>query len=175
MAISGGGGNRVSGANSEINVTPMADVMLVLLIIFMITTPLIQQGIQINMPSAKNAQEAPEAEAEDATIVTITRSSEYYVNKQLVGEAGFSTKCRKRMPKLLTSPCSCGRMSRLLSVPWSRLWNSLVTPAPSVSVCSSIARGRKGGPRNGYEERARARARCRKSTLRRTSTSSWYS
>ncbi|MGW8181724.1 MAG: biopolymer transporter ExbD, partial [bacterium] len=44
MAISGGGRSGVSGVTSEINVTPMADVMLVLLIIFMITTPLIQQG-----------------------------------------------------------------------------------------------------------------------------------
>ncbi len=104
MAISGGGGNGVSGANSEINVTPMADVMLVLLIIFMITTPLIQQGIQINMPSAKNAQEAPEAEAEDATIVTITRSSEYYVNKQLVGEAGLLDKMSEAYAKAPDKP-----------------------------------------------------------------------
>lgn len=89
MAISGGGGSSVSGVSSDINVTPMADVMLVLLIIFMITTPLIQSGVAVNMATAKNAQEAPEAEAEDSTIVTITRSSEYYVNKTLTGEAGL--------------------------------------------------------------------------------------
>ena len=83
MAISGGGGTGISGVTSEINVTPMADVMLVLLIIFMITTPLIQQGVAVNLARAKNAQEAPEAEAEDATTVTITRSSEIYVNKKL--------------------------------------------------------------------------------------------
>lgn len=87
MAISGGGGSSVSGVNSEINVTPMADVMLVLLIIFMITTPLIQSGVQVNMAAAKNAAEAPEAEAEDATTITISRASEYYVNKTLTGEA----------------------------------------------------------------------------------------
>jgi len=85
MAISGGGGGGVSGVTSDINVTPMADVMLVLLIIFMITTPLIQSGIAVNMAAAKNAQEAPEAEAEDATIVTITRNQEVYVNKKLTG------------------------------------------------------------------------------------------
>ena len=89
MAISGGGGSGVTGMNAEINVTPMADVMLVLLIIFMITTPLIQQGVAVNMAQAKNAQEAPEAEAEDSTIVTITRASEFYVNKRLVGEANL--------------------------------------------------------------------------------------
>jgi biopolymer transport protein ExbD len=61
MAISGGGGTGVSGMTSDINVTPMADVMLVLLIIFMITTPLIQSGVAVNMATAKNAEEAPEA------------------------------------------------------------------------------------------------------------------
>jgi biopolymer transport protein ExbD/biopolymer transport protein TolR len=61
--------------------------MLVLLIIFMITTPLIQQGVAVNLARAKNAQEAPEAEAEDATTVTLTRSSEIYVNKKLTAEA----------------------------------------------------------------------------------------
>ena len=104
MAISGGGGSGVSGVNSEINVTPMADVMLVLLIIFMITTPLIQRGIQINMASAKNAQEAPEAEAEDSTIVTITRSSEYYVNKQLVGDANLLDKMSEAFSKAPDKP-----------------------------------------------------------------------
>jgi len=89
MAISGGGGSGVSGMNAEINVTPMADVMLVLLIIFMITTPLIQQGVAVNLARAKNAQEAPEAEAEDSTIVTISRGSEVYVNKKLTADANL--------------------------------------------------------------------------------------
>ena len=90
MAISGtGGGTSVSGVTSEINVTPMADVMLVLLIIFMITTPLIQQGVAVNLARAKNAQEAPEAEAEDATTVTVTRASEIYVNKKLTAESNL--------------------------------------------------------------------------------------
>jgi biopolymer transport protein ExbD len=87
MAVSGvGHGIGVSGVTSDINVTPMADVMLVLLIIFMITTPLIQQGVAVNLARAKNAQEAPEAEAEDATIVTLTRSSEAYVNKRFTAQ-----------------------------------------------------------------------------------------
>lgn len=88
MAISSGGSSGVSGMTSDINVTPMADVMLVLLIIFMITTPLIQSGVAVNMPSAKNALEAPEAEAEDATIVTITRNGEIYVNKKPTAKEG---------------------------------------------------------------------------------------
>ncbi|UCF35507.1 MAG: biopolymer transporter ExbD [Acidobacteriota bacterium] len=104
MAISGGGGSSVSGVSSEINVTPMADVMLVLLIIFMITTPLIQSGVAVNMATASNAQEAPEAEAEDATTVTITRASEFYVNKQLTPEAGLMDKIAEAYAKAPDKP-----------------------------------------------------------------------
>ncbi len=86
MGMSSGGGSGVSGATSEINVTPMADIMLVLLIIFMITTPLLQEGINVNRAKARNAQEAPEVEAEDATTVTVTRDQVIYVNSKIVPE-----------------------------------------------------------------------------------------
>ncbi len=59
MAASAGGSGRQS--LTEINVTPLVDVMLVLLIIFMVTAPLIQQGVQVNLPEARakavNAEE----------------------------------------------------------------------------------------------------------------------
>jgi biopolymer transport protein TolR len=83
MAMSsggGGGGPASSEVTSDINVTPMADIMLVLLIIFMITTPLLQEGIAVNKPKARNAQEAPEVEGKEATTVTVTRSQEIYIN-----------------------------------------------------------------------------------------------
>ncbi|MDQ3263217.1 MAG: protein TolR [Myxococcota bacterium] len=62
-----GGGNRGAGrvTMSEINVTPMVDVMLVLLIIFMVTAPLIQQGVKVNLPEAKAAP----VEASDKKLV----------------------------------------------------------------------------------------------------------
>ncbi len=78
------GGSSSSEVTSDINVTPMADIMLVLLIIFMITTPLLQEGIAVNKPKARNAQEAPEVEGKEATTVTVTRGQEIYVNDQPV-------------------------------------------------------------------------------------------
>ena len=74
-----------SGVTSEINVTPMCDVMLVLLIIFMITVPLLQQGIFVNKPRDRNAQEEPLVDDEDATMVTITRLGDVYINRDPVG------------------------------------------------------------------------------------------
>jgi len=82
MATSRGIETRVT---SEINVTPMADVMLVLLIIFMITVPLLQQGIFVNKPRARNAQEEPLVDDEDATMVTVTRLGDIYINRIPVG------------------------------------------------------------------------------------------
>ena len=84
MGMSSGGGYSLSEVTSDINVTPMADIMLVLLIIFMITTPLLQEGIAVNKPKARNAQEAEEVEGKEATTVTVTRSQEIYVNDQPV-------------------------------------------------------------------------------------------
>jgi biopolymer transport protein TolR len=62
MAAAGGSGRQ---SLSEINVTPLVDVMLVLLIIFMVTAPLIQQGVQVNLPEAK----AKAVDAEEQKLV----------------------------------------------------------------------------------------------------------
>ena len=71
----------MSAVNAEINVTPMADIMLVLLIIFMITTPLLQTGITVNLPKAKNPLDAPEADSKDAVIVALNREGRIYLAK----------------------------------------------------------------------------------------------
>jgi len=77
------------GIQSDINVTPMADIMLVLLIIFMITTPLLQTGITVNLPKAKNPLDAPEADSKDAVIVALTRDGRIYLQKTPVNEEGL--------------------------------------------------------------------------------------
>lgn len=77
---------KLASVVSDINVTPMADVMLVLLIIFMITAPLLQQGVTVNLPKAKNALDAPEADAKDAIVVAINRDGRLFLQKNDVTE-----------------------------------------------------------------------------------------
>jgi biopolymer transport protein TolR len=91
------GGSGTSGVSSDINVTPMADIMLVLLIIFMITTPLLQEGINVNKAKARNAVEAPEVEAENSTMVTITRDQSVFVNADLIAPDKLVEKIQERV------------------------------------------------------------------------------
>jgi len=64
-------------ALSEINVTPFVDVMLVLLIIFMVTAPLLQQGIDVNLPQAKGKELTPS----ERVVITIKKDGKIYLNK----------------------------------------------------------------------------------------------
>ena len=75
MAVQLGGGG---GVKSDINVTPLVDVMLVLLIIMMIVAPLLQQGVPVTLPLAANSSEKPETQ--DQTVVTIDRTKAVYLN-----------------------------------------------------------------------------------------------
>lgn len=68
--------------NSEINVTPMVDVMLVLLIIFMIVTPLLQQGVSVNLPREMNSpDEDPDIAKDTSVIVAIPDNNNFYIGK----------------------------------------------------------------------------------------------
>jgi len=82
--------------NSDINVTPMADIMLVLLIIFMITTPLLQTGITVNLPKAKNPLEAPEADSKEAVVVALDRQGRTYLGKNPISDSGLIEFLNKR-------------------------------------------------------------------------------
>jgi len=89
---------KIAGGNvvAEINVTPMADVMLVLLIIFMITTPLLQTGITLNLPKARNPLEAPEAESKDAVVISLNRTGQIYRAKTPMSEEQLFDFLRQR-------------------------------------------------------------------------------
>ncbi len=88
--------------NSEINVTPMVDVMLVLLIIFMIVTPLLQQGITVNIP---RDLEAPEEDQyinnEKAVVVAIPNNYEFYIGKDRYSRAVLGEKIKEVMGEVI--------------------------------------------------------------------------
>ena len=80
MGMSGGGGG---GLQSEINVTPMVDIMLVLLIIFMVVTPFLQQGITVALPKNMNNPDVdPNIIKESSIVISIPNDGEYYLGKQ---------------------------------------------------------------------------------------------
>jgi biopolymer transport protein ExbD len=64
---------------SDINVTPMVDVMLVLLIIFMVITPMLQKGVSVELTQTRNPRNMTDADKEDALVVAITRDGKVYV------------------------------------------------------------------------------------------------
>ena len=82
MAMSSGGGRNE--VNAEINVTPMADVMLVLLIIFMVVTPMLQKGVSVELAKTKNPIDMKEADRDDAVLVAITRDGKFYLGQDKV-------------------------------------------------------------------------------------------
>ena len=84
MGMAAGGG---SGYTSEINVTPMVDIMLVLLIIFMVVTPLLQHGVTVNLPKDLNNPEEDQRIIKDNSIViAIPNDGEYYLGKERINK-----------------------------------------------------------------------------------------
>ena len=82
MAMDVGGAK--GGVKSDINVTPLVDVMLVLLIIMMLIAPLLQQGVQLTLPKAINTTEKPDTAGQ--TTVYVDSQGHLYVNTLAVGE-----------------------------------------------------------------------------------------
>ena len=80
------------GVTSEINVTPLVDVMLVLLIIIMLIAPMLEEGVSVKLPTANSAIDKPTSA--DQTIVAIGANKMMYVNAQPVQEAELGNKIR---------------------------------------------------------------------------------
>ena len=86
--------NEGKKVTSNINVTPMVDVMLVLLIIFMVITPMLQNKVQVEMAKVDNPTAMPDADKEDAIVVAITKDGSVFLgqNKTSVSELGIQVR-----------------------------------------------------------------------------------
>jgi biopolymer transport protein TolR len=90
--------NEGAKVNSDINVTPMVDVMLVLLIIFMVVTPMLQKGISVDMAKVNNPEQMPDADKEDALLVSITRDGKVdFGSEQIQDVDGLTQKVKDRL------------------------------------------------------------------------------
>ncbi len=90
--------NEGSKVNSNINVTPMVDVMLVLLIIFMVITPMLQKTLPVELAKVANPIPMPNADHEDALVVAVTYDGHIYFDQQRIDNPGDLTqKVRDRL------------------------------------------------------------------------------
>lgn len=97
MGMSVGGGDEF---NSEINVTPMVDIMLVLLIIFMIVTPLLQKGVTVALPrDMSNPEEDQAIIKETSVVVSIPSNGQYYIGKDQFPKDQLGDKIKKLMER----------------------------------------------------------------------------
>jgi biopolymer transport protein ExbD/biopolymer transport protein TolR len=87
-------GSKVTAA---INVTPMVDVMLVLLIIFMVITPMLQNKVQIDLAKVDNPTSMPDADKEDAIVVAITRDGGVFLGQDKVATSELGGKVREKL------------------------------------------------------------------------------
>ena len=83
-------GGAKGGIKSDINVTPLVDVMLVLLIIMMLVAPMLQQGVAVRLPTAANTMDKPETQ--EQTVLAISKDKSFYLNAKPVTEAEMATR-----------------------------------------------------------------------------------
>jgi len=83
-------GGAKGGVKSDINVTPLVDVMLVLLIIMMLITPMLNQGVAVILPKAQNTVDKPTTS--NNTVIAVSKDGTLYVNAKPVSEAEMASK-----------------------------------------------------------------------------------
>src|SRR4029077_2740861 len=88
-------GGAKGGVKSDINVTPLVDVMLVLLIIMMLVAPMLQQGVSVKLPTAQNTVDKPEVQGQ--TVIAIGRDKQFYLNAKAVQEGELATKVNEAL------------------------------------------------------------------------------
>ena len=88
-------GGAKGGVKSDINVTPLVDVMLVLLIIMMLIAPMLQQGVSVKLPTASNTVDKPEVQGQ--TVIAIGRDKQVYLNAKAVQEGELASKVNEAL------------------------------------------------------------------------------
>jgi biopolymer transport protein TolR len=89
--------NEGTKVNSNINVTPMVDVMLVLLIIFMVITPMLQKGVSVDMAKVNSPTPMPDADKEDALLIAVMRDGKTYLGSDQVKVDDLTNKVKDRL------------------------------------------------------------------------------
>jgi biopolymer transport protein ExbD len=88
---------KAPGAVADINVTPMVDVMLVLLIIFMVITPMLQKGVSVDLARTQNPRPMQDADKETAVVLAITRDGKIYFGSNPVKMGEITPKVKDRI------------------------------------------------------------------------------
>jgi biopolymer transport protein ExbD/biopolymer transport protein TolR len=95
MGMTAGGGG---GLQSEINVTPMVDIMLVLLIIFMVITPMLQSGVSVALPrNMRNPDEDRNIIRSDSVVIAITENGDTYIGKKKIDKDQIKAEIDQKM------------------------------------------------------------------------------
>jgi biopolymer transport protein ExbD/biopolymer transport protein TolR len=89
------------GAVADINVTPMVDVMLVLLIIFMVITPMLQKGHSVDMAQASNTRDMQDADKEDAVVLAVSRDDKIFLGSDEVQPDQITVKVKDMLANKL--------------------------------------------------------------------------
>ena len=87
---SGGGGRRIGTSLAEINIVPLVDVVLVLLLIFMLTAPMMYRGIDVNLPRAA----AKPTAVEERLVLTVTKDRTLFLNDKRIAPGGLEGSLR---------------------------------------------------------------------------------
>ena len=90
---------------SDINVTPMVDVMLVMLIIFMVITPMLSKGVSVNLVKTKNPIAMAAADKDDAVLVSVTRDGKVYLQSKPYTPEDLPAKVKDLLTNKLDKTC----------------------------------------------------------------------
>ncbi|MFQ5830621.1 MAG: ExbD/TolR family protein [Candidatus Methylomirabilia bacterium] len=89
-SLRGGAGKRIGASLSEINIIPLVDVVLVLLLVFMLTAPMMYRGIDVNLPKTSSKPTA----VEERMVLTVTKGRVVYLNDKPIPRAGLVARLR---------------------------------------------------------------------------------